>query len=299
MRNIPAALQARLDAGATTIARCWVMTRRDGVVAGFTDHDGDILLDGVACRAGTGLSASEATQEFGLAVGGAEISGALAADSLNEDDLAAGRFDAAKVDLYLVDWSEPTLRVLLASGVLGEVRRQGLTFAAEVRGLAHRLAEENGRLYTAACGADLGDARCKVDLSDPAFRGGGVVVAAPGGSVIVVQGLEAFADGWFSAGRLVWTIGMNAGLEAHVKLHRASDGVVTITLWQAMPEPLAAGDEFVVTAGCDKRFATCRERFANIDNFRGFPHIPGNDFVMRYAVSGEAGNDGGRIASEG
>ena len=56
-----------------------------------------------------------------------------------------------------------------------------------------------------------------------------------------------------------------------------------------MPEPIAAGDTFNVTAGCDKRFATCRDRFDNAVNFRGFPHIPGNDFVISYAGSGEPG----------
>jgi len=50
-----------------------------------------------------------------------------------------------------------------------------------------------------------------------------------------------------------------------------------------------------VTAGCDKRFDTCRNRFNNAVNFRGFPHIPGNDFVIRYAVEGEPGNDGGSL----
>ena len=45
-------------------------------------------------------------------------------------------------------------------------------------------------------------------------------------------------------------------------------------------KPIATGDAFTVTAGCDKRFATCRARFANAENFRGFPHIPGNDFVI-------------------
>jgi uncharacterized phage protein (TIGR02218 family) len=68
-----------------------------------------------------------------------------------------------------------------------------------------------------------------------------------------------------------------------------------IDLWQQMPQPIAAGDTFVVTAGCDKRFATCRDRFANGVNFRGFPHIPGNDFVVRYPVSGEPGNSGASL----
>ena len=59
-----------------------------------------------------------------------------------------------------------------------------------------------------------------------------------------------------------------------------------------MPKPLAPGDTFVVTAGCDKRFETCTSKFANALNFRGFPHLPGNDFVVAYAVPGEPGNDG-------
>ncbi len=90
MRTIPPALQAKLDTGATTLARCWIVTRRDGVVQGFTDHDEDIVIDAVTCRAGTGLEGSEATQTLGLAVTGSDLAGALSDETLNEDDLAAG-----------------------------------------------------------------------------------------------------------------------------------------------------------------------------------------------------------------
>jgi uncharacterized phage protein (TIGR02218 family) len=292
MRSIPSALQAKLDSGITTLCLCWRITRRDGVVLGFTDHDEDVPLGALLCRAGTGLAASEITARLGLAVDGAEVSGALASDSLTEADLAAGRYDAAAIETYLVDWSEPALNVLLAKGTLGEVRREGAAFAAEVRGLADRLNQESGRRYTATCSADLGDARCTVNLNDPAYRGEGTVAALAGTSAFTAAGLEAFADTWFSAGRLQWTGGANAGVAVEVKRHRVEGGTVQIELWQAMPEPLAAGDAFTVTAGCDKRFATCRDRFSNTLNFRGFPHIPGNDFVTRYAVSGEPGNDG-------
>jgi uncharacterized phage protein (TIGR02218 family) len=288
-------LQAKLNSGVTTLCRCWRITRRDGVVLGFTDHDEDVTLGALTCRADTGFAGSEATARLGLAVGGAEISGALADDSLTETDLAAGRYDACTIDVFLVDWSEPALFVLLAKGALGEVRREGLAFAAELRGLAHRLAEDSGRLYTATCSADLGDARCTVDLDDPAFRGDGTVAALAGTSAFTASGLDAFADGWFTAGRLDWTSGVNASFAMEVKLHR-NDGVsVTLELWQAMPHPLGAGDAFVVTAGCDKRFATCRDRFANAVNFRGFPHIPGNDFIIAYPVPGAPGNDGGSL----
>jgi len=295
MRSIPAALQAKLDTGATTLCRCYVLTRRDGLVQGFTDHDCDVVLNGVACRAGTGLTASEATARLGLAVDGAEIAGALADESITEADLAAGRYDAAAVETWLVDWSEPALAVLLAKDTIGEVRREANAFTAELRSLADRLNQESGRLYAAACSADLGDARCTIDLTQPAFRGSGTVAALAGVSTFTADGLSAFAGGWFAEGRLSFTGGANAGLAVEVKSHVVAGGTVTLTLWQAMPEPLAPGDAFVVTAGCDKSLATCRDRFANVVNFRGFPHIPGNDFVVSYPVPGEPGNDGGSL----
>jgi uncharacterized phage protein (TIGR02218 family) len=296
MRAILPALQAKLDTGVTTLCRCWIVTRRDGVVQGFTDHDEDVVLGAVTCRAGTGLVGSEATQRLGLAVDGSEVAGALADDALTEADLAAGRYDAATIALWLVDWSDPSLKVPLASGALGEVMRAGAAFRAELRGLTHRLAEESGRSYTPNCSADLGDARCKVDLTNPALRGEGAVATLSAGSAFAASGLGAFAADVFTRGRLTWTSGANAGLAVEVKTHRVDAGAVTLALWQAMPEPIAPGDAFTVTAGCDKRFATCRDRFNNSVNFRGFPHIPGNDFVVRVAVPGEPGNRGGLLA---
>ncbi len=47
-----------------------------------------------------------------------------------------------------------------------------------------------------------------------------------------------------------------------------------------------------VTIGCDKSFATCRDRFANALNFRGFPHMPGIDRILSVPVPGEGGHDG-------
>ncbi len=296
MRAIPPALQAKLDSGVTTLCRCWVITRNDGATQGFTDHDQDVTLDSVTCLAGSGLTGSEVTETLGLAVAGSEMSGALSADTLNEDDLAAGCYDAAGVEIWLTDWSEPSLRVLLAKGTLGEVKREGLAFTAEVRGLSDRLAQDSGRLYTATCSADLGDGRCKIELAGADFTGTGAVTALSATSTFTASGLDGFADGWFTGGKLTFTSGANAGLGVEVKSHGKAS-VVTLDLWQAMPQPIQGGDAFTVTAGCDKRFATCHDKFNNVVNFRGFPHIPGNDFVVRYPVEGEPGNDGSSLQS--
>src|SRR3954470_22152252 len=198
MRPIPSALQAKLGSGVTTLARCWKVLRRDGAVMGFTDHDRDLVFGGVTYRAGTGFSSSEAVSRFDLSVDGAEISGALADDSLTDADLAAGRYDAAQVETRLVDWSEPSLNVLTARGTLGEVRREGQAFVAELRGLADVLSQESGRLYTAKCGADLGDTRYQVALSNPALRATSAVSIVEGTSIFAASGLDGFGDGWFS-----------------------------------------------------------------------------------------------------
>jgi uncharacterized phage protein (TIGR02218 family) len=295
MRVVPAALQAKLDSGVTTLCRCWLIARNDGVTQGFTEHDEDVVIGAVTYRAGSGLSGSEATAKLGMAVDASEISGALADESLNEDDLAAGRYDAAAVELWLVDWSEPDLRVLIAKGSLGEVKREGTAFTAELRGLSERLAQDSGRLFTATCAADLGDARCTVDLGNPAYHGSGMVLALTAVSAFTASGLDAFDDGWFSAGKLTFTGGANAGLSMEVKSHGNSGGTVAFALWQAMAQSIEAGDTFTVSAGCDKRFATCLNRFNNAANFRGFPYIPGNDFVISYPVAGEPGNDGSSL----
>ena len=291
MRAIPPALQTRLDSGVTTLCRCWLIARTDGVTQGFTDHDEDIMLGAVTCRAGGGLTGSEVTQKLGLAVDSSEFSGALAGDSLNEADLAAGRYDAAMIEIWLVDWSEPALRVLLAKGTLGEVKCEGQAFTAEVRGVSERLAQESGRLYTATCSADVGDGRCRIDLTSPAFRGAGAVISLEATAAFIAGGLDGFEDAWFTAGKLTFTSGANSGLSVEVKTHRRA-GAVRLVLWQAMAEPIVAGDTFLVRAGCDKRFETCRGRFNNAVNFRGFPHIPGNDFVIAHPLPGEPGHNG-------
>jgi uncharacterized phage protein (TIGR02218 family) len=292
MRTVPPGLAAHLASGATTLCYCWRLTRRDGVAQGFTDHDEPLAFDGTTFEAASGFRSTEIEARLGFAPSGSEIHGALAAESLREADLAAGRYDDARVELYLVDWSEPANRLLLRAGNLGEVRREGAAFAAEIRSPAHRLAEERGRLYGATCDADLGDARCGVDLDTSQLRATGAVAALEGATLLRVSGLDGFDDGWFARGRLVWSSGVNAGAAVEVKEHRAAAGEVRLALWQRMAEPIAPGDAFVVSAGCDKRFETCRTKFANAVNFRGFPHMPGNDFVVAYPVPGEPGHDG-------
>jgi uncharacterized phage protein (TIGR02218 family) len=294
MRSIPPGLAAHLSGEVTTLCRCWRLTRRDGVTSGFTDHDRDLAFADTTFLAQTGLEAAEASAELGFAVGGGEVAGALVSAGITEADIAAGLYDDAEVETWLVNWAEPSERLLLATGSIGEIRRADGNLVAEIRGPMHRLDEERGRLYRATCAADLGDDRCGVDLAKAAFRTTGIVARTDGTLAVASDGTGE-PDGWFTGGRLSWTSGANAGLSVEVRAHRKVGGAAEFDLWQRAAYPIAAGDGFMVTAGCDKRNETCRDRFANIANFRGFPHMPGNDFLMRVPRAGEPGMDGGSL----
>lgn len=292
MRNISPGLAAHLASGATTLCNCWRISRKDSLVLGFTDHDEDLTFGGTLFRAGTGFEGTEIESRFGLAATGSELHGAVSDESISENDLVCGKYDNARVEVFLVDWSNVENRLLQRSGDIGEIRREGAAFAVEIRGLAHQLDQEHGRMFAAPCDADLGDARCKVDLEDPEFCAEGTIVAVQGAALFSVSELDDYEHDWFTRGKLVWSSGENEGLAIEVKEHRSEEGAVTLSLWQTPPNAMGAGDTFVVTAGCDKRFETCREKFENTLNFRGFPHLPGNDFVVSYAVPGEPGHDG-------
>ncbi|HEY7270556.1 MAG TPA: DUF2163 domain-containing protein [Dehalococcoidia bacterium] len=294
MKSLPAALQAHLDTGTTTLAWCWRVTRNDGTRLGFTDHDRDLVFDGTVFEAATGFTASEIKDALGLSVDNLEVSSALKSDRLGEDDLAAGLYDDAAVEIWRVNWTDTEQRVLMRSGSLGEVRRSGAAFAAEVRGLAHYLQQPKGRLYQSGCDADLGDPRCGIDLANPAFRGAGSVLAAASPRLFAASGLAAFAAGWFTRGLVTFTSGANAGRAQEVKRHTLSGSDATIELWQPMASAIAPADTFIVTAGCDKQFSTCKAKFANAVNFRGFPHMPGPDYVLSVAKPGEPVTTGNR-----
>ena len=296
MRLLDAQFQAHLDGGATTLAWCWRIVRNDGTRLGFTDHDRDISFDGTVFEASSGLTTTEMQSEIGLTVANLEVSGALRSDRLNGDDLAAGLYDNAGIQIFRVNWQSPDQRLLMRQGTIGEVKRGTTAFAAEVRGLADVLQQERGRIYQYSCDADLGDARCGVALSGPLLTGTGAVASLLDPRSFTASGLAAFAQGWFARGLLSWTAGANAGRRIEIKRHWLVPGGAAIEVWQDPAADILAGDTFTAIAGCDKQFATCREKFANGDNFRGCPHIPGNDFITSYPNSGDGSNTGGSLA---
>ncbi len=215
MRHVSEAIIAALAQGAAKLCHVWLLTRRDGVTLGFSDHDRALTFLGVGCAPDSALTAGASRQASGLdEASDAAVSGVISGDAITADDIAAGLYDEAEIASYVVGWADPADYVLMGRGRLARIEArggvaEGGAFVAHVEGLAGQLQRVIGRRFGFLCDAVLGDKRCGLD-----------------------------------------------------------------------PAHLAA-------ATCDKRYRTCLGVFDNVINFRGFPDLPGEDFLTVYPRAGD------------
>lgn len=261
-----------LDGDLTTLALCWRIERRDGVAIGLTDHDRDLVVDGLVHRAAPGMTPSAIRRSDGLEPDTMDVRGAVSSGAISEADLLAGRWDGARVLLFGVDWCGGGGRVTLGEGRIGAVELSEAGFAAELAGATVTLDRPVVEATSPDCRANLGDRRCRVAM---AGRRRFARVAACADAVVTLDRAEPVANA-YGGGTLRWFGGPYAGLEAGIV---RSDGA-TVTLFDAVA--VAAGTLVEVIEGCDKRIATCAGRFGNAVNFRGEPYLPGIDLLTRY-----------------
>jgi uncharacterized phage protein (TIGR02218 family) len=288
VKTLASGLTTHLASGVTTLAVCWKVTRTDGVVIRGTEHDTDIVLsaDSPAVWGGTyqakaAITGSSVRSTADLSVDNMEVEGAendLAVPDLTAADIEAGLFDDAEVVVFLVNWASPNDgRIILRTGNLGVITRTAEgQYRAELRGLAQRLMQRTVRTYGVSCDAELGDARCGVDVDALAITG--TVTAVTSNRVFtatLVLNSPQEAAGYFSGGLLTWSTGDNAGFSMELKADRSGSPEV-MELFLPMPYDIAAGDTFALKPGCDKSAYHCKVKFDSFVNFRGHGvYVPG------------------------
>lgn len=264
------------DGGLTSMALCWALERRDGGGIGLSSCDRLVSLGGNRYTPSPGMVPAAVTRSLGLDSHSGEIAGALSSAALDGHDLALGRWDGASVALTAVDWTDPdATAMIILKGVIGTVAIDGERFTAELSGAAARLDEPVCPATSPECRANFGDKQCRVDLAGRSITA--FVVSATGGELT----LDRAVDDTYLLGRLRYLSGANCGLATVVTV--AGGTIVSVRDWPRAPvEP---GCRIELREGCDKRFQTCTERFANTANFRGEPHLPGTDLLTRYPGS--------------
>lgn len=289
-------LTSHLEGAVTTVCRCWTVTLKDGRKMGFTDHDRDLQFNDIVFSAESGMAAKSLVATTGLSVNNSEVFGILNSDLVDGEELLDGAFDYAEVKMWSVNWSDTSERRLEFKGYVGEVVQSGAQFEAEIRGISDLLNQQVGCVFQKYCDAVLGGSRCKVDFSDPDFSIQVPIENSRGSRSHSFASLGAFQDGWFSGGRFVVLSGPFAGTTRFIKSDRKTGSSRVVELWEGFRGNLDSETVVRLEAGCDKTLSTCRKKFDNVSNFRGFPHIPGEDWLTTYPRSGTE-NDGGSLNS--
>ncbi|WP_306017206.1 DUF2163 domain-containing protein [Oceanicaulis sp. MMSF_3324] len=279
MIDIPPPLQAKLDAGATTLCWVWILTRRDGMTFGFTDHDQALKIEGVSCEPASGFSAGDLRSETGGAPARGAVFGQLDSGVITRSAIKSGVWDGAGLVLYRVDWSDPSLFWRAFTGELGEIRHGEQGFEAEVAGLGARLNRTIGRAFSRLCDAELGDARCGVDLGSEGRSVEARVAERITARAVRISGADSLEALELKNGVLHWPD--EDWADQRIVLARTVGNDRIVELEGVLPEAVAPGQTVRLSLGCDKRFETCQGRFNNALNFRGCPHMPGNDALIR------------------
>jgi uncharacterized phage protein (TIGR02218 family) len=254
-----------------------VITRKDGTIFRYTDHNVDVDYGGQTYVALNSQELSALEQKKNLSVDTLEFDVILNDSGISRDDVIAGLFDLADVEIYIINYEAPADGVMkLISGHLGNANVMDDHLATiEFRSLAQKLNISIGRTYTHECDADLGDSRCGITLAS--WTETGTVSSVTDNQNFFDVG-RGESDDYFNYGLMTWTGGNNNGLTMEVKDYAWTGGFFQLV--NPMPFTIQVGDTYSVHRGCDKSYTTCLTPFNNQINFRGFTRIPGMDKIQ-------------------
>lgn len=291
MKTTTAGMRTHLAQEVTSLALLWRIVRTDGVEFHFTTHDEDIEFPlgspSNTYKSTGGFDQSAISNQAGLNVDDVEAIAWLSDDSITIEDLRAGLFDGAEVYLSAVNYKNLSLgQVMLRRGWLGEclATPEG-RFKTELRGFTQLLQEPQGQVYSPECRADLGDSRCGVNLA--AHTSSVTITSVIDRRTFTVSGAASDDPAYYLGGLITFTSGANAGRSIEIVQWGAgspagSPHAPIVTVFLPLGYDLQVGDTATMTAGCDKTTATCKARFANLQNFRGEPYLPGLDAMLLY-----------------
>lgn len=291
MKTIPIISHYQLPA--TSITRCMLLEKEgfdssDPIVYAYTALDQPLTIDGIKYL--PGLDCTNIVSQSGLQVDNLEVT--ILPDIEDNplvQDLMAGFWDYARYTIFEVNFRNPAAGVnILSKGWTGVAKANQAAWTIEFRSLKQALQQQLVMVTSKICRYRLGSTAmpqglCFVDLAD--YTDAGTVIDVD--STRQFTGDTSQPDDWYGEGSVRFETGENAGYERKVRAYSGSDGLFTMAT--PFPFQIQVGDQFLATAGCRKRHersatnpggvSDCVDKFDNILNFGGEPHIQGMDIL--------------------
>ncbi len=272
-------IRAQTDAE-LSLANCYLLQLATGSQIACTDQDYPVTLNGVTYvanflqvsglkfKCAIGLDPDE--QRITVAAKPTDLIGGVPALAA----ISKGVLDGCAISRFLVFFDGPPVNgkqspiigsVLLFKGRVGKVDSVGRTRAKITVNSDLVLLDLDmpKNLYAPGCQHVLYDRGCTLNAANFATAGS---VEAADNATLTWSG----SNSNYAQGKLVFTSGINNGLAFTVK----AAGGGALNLAYPMEDVPAVGDTFIVYFGCDHSMGTCRNKFNNLQNFRGFPFIP-------------------------
>lgn len=282
MRSIPIALQADYAEDATTFTALVKVICKDGTRLAFTALDAALTYDdgteSLAYTPSNGFTPSRFQASADFNVDNAEYAGVISDTGITEAQIRAGLFDFARIIAYEVNYlALGHGHRLLCKGTAGETKFSETGWSTEFRSLTQQTKQTISTPYSLTCRAKFGSQPigtpgaavterypCNYDAESEWISGTITGIGGEADRVFTDSALLQAAD-YFVPGIVEILDGPNAGAQMDVEGFEA--GVVTLTF--PLPYDLTNGTAYRIRRDCDKQFATCRDVFANKDNFRG------------------------------
>jgi uncharacterized phage protein (TIGR02218 family) len=268
----------------TKYAECIKVSRRDGVVFRYTSHDKQIRIvesDGLAYwyYPADGFQLTAIEDSAGLAVSNLDLIAIIGEESITENDILAGIYSQAKVEIFLAYWGRSSILTLpLRVSWMGEISAEGVQFKAELRGIAQKLAQYFIQTTSVECRWTFTDARCGID---PLTYTHAATVTEANSRDIFTLNIPLERHGLYAWGRCTFTSGNNEGVSMEIIRNYEN----SIQLFLPVPYDIEVGDSVNLLQGCGKGKTECRERFNNYSRFGGEPYLSGTDYLVSYPQS--------------
>lgn len=272
MREISTNLQISLQKDVTNLVKIYTLTLKDNSVLGFTDSDAEITFGGVIYKPNI---QSEKLLKSLEGKDRVEIFGVIDSELINEQNIKSGKFLDAHIEIAAIDLNNLSEgKIVLNSGFIESISYDNSSYIFNIKPYSEKLKRVITQNYSKKCRADFGDSKCGINLENYKSNGSVTEIIDEKSFKVSALGQENF---YYNYGIISFTNGANNGLKFNIKSYK--DDIIKLFL--SPNSAIEIGDNFEIFTGCDKSFNCCIEKFDNAENFRGEPHIPGNDKLFR------------------